>query len=58
MRLDGSGNLLDPFPKRPKGMHWRTYRRLQAAALAAEERMVALEVDWLRSHYGVTLGPP
>jgi hypothetical protein len=39
-------------------MHRRTYGRLQAAALAAEERMVALEIDWLRTRYGVTLGPP
>jgi hypothetical protein len=38
-------------------MHWRTYGRLLAAAMAAEERMVALEVDWLRTHSGVTLGP-
>jgi hypothetical protein len=39
VRLGGSGNLLDPFPKRPRGMHGRTYGRLLAAALAAEERM-------------------
>jgi hypothetical protein len=58
MRLGGSGNLLDPFPGRPRGMHRRTYDGLRAAALAAEERMVALELDWLRTRYGVTLGPP
>jgi hypothetical protein len=57
MRLGGSGNLLDLFPDKPRGMHRRTYGRLQAAAIAAEERMVALDLDWLRTRYGVTLGP-
>ena len=28
-RLGGSGNLSLPFPPKPKGMHWRTYRRLE-----------------------------
>ncbi len=30
MRLDGSPDLLQPLPKRPRGMHQRTYMRLQA----------------------------
>ena len=57
MRLGGSGNLLDPFPEKPRGLHRRTYGRLQAAAIAAEERMIALDLDWLRTRYRVTLGP-
>jgi hypothetical protein len=57
-RVGGSGNLLDPFPpKRARGMRWRTYGRLLAAAIAAEERMLALDLDWLRTRHGVTLGP-
>jgi hypothetical protein len=56
-RLGGSGNLLDPLPEKPRGMHRRTFCRLQAAAIAAEERMLALDLDWLRTRYGVTLGP-
>lgn len=32
MRLGGSGRMSDEFPPKPKGMHWRTYRRLQTEA--------------------------
>ncbi len=28
MRLGGTANMLDPFPTKPGGMHWRTYGRL------------------------------
>ena len=30
MRLGGSGSMMDFFPDKPKGMHWKTYRRLEA----------------------------
>jgi hypothetical protein len=30
MRLGGSGSMMDFFPEKPKGMHWKTYRRLEA----------------------------
>lgn len=29
VRLGGTGDLSQPFPVKPKGMHWRTYRRLE-----------------------------
>lgn len=29
-RLGQNGSLDEPFPARPKGMHWKTYRRLEA----------------------------
>ena len=31
-RLGGKGGLDDPFPPKPKGIHWRTYQRLEAEA--------------------------
>jgi hypothetical protein len=35
-RLGGRPDLLDAFPSKPKGQHWRTYRRLKERADAAE----------------------
>jgi hypothetical protein len=42
MRLGGGPSLHDRFPEKPLGMHWRTYYRLAAARVAAEERSTAL----------------
>ena|SRR5215472_6811256 len=33
--LGGSGSLAEPFPMKPKGMHWQTYSRLYLKAEAA-----------------------
>jgi len=38
MRLGGSANMLDDFPEKPKGMHWRTYQRLRHVHNAAQAR--------------------
>ena len=46
-RLGGSANLLEPFPEKPRGMHWRTYRRLRARAEAAEAVSNALTMQYL-----------
>jgi DNA-binding XRE family transcriptional regulator len=35
-RLGGRPNLLDTFPTKPEGMHWKTYNRLKERADAAE----------------------
>jgi hypothetical protein len=38
MRLDGSVNLLKPFPQKPPRLHWRTYKRLHRAYALAKDR--------------------
>jgi hypothetical protein len=47
MRLGGSGSLMELFPEKPKGMHWRTYWRLEHEAYAAERRSFVLMANWL-----------
>ena len=42
MRLGGSNDPLDPFPQKPRGMHWRTYERLREQAHAADAEADAL----------------
>ena len=37
LRLGGTANLTEPFPPKPKGMHWRTYARLRQQAEATED---------------------
>jgi hypothetical protein len=36
-RLGGSASLMEPFPPKPKGMHWHTYSQLYLKARSAEE---------------------
>jgi hypothetical protein len=36
MKLGGSGSMADPFPWKPKGMHWSTYWRLRQIAEEAD----------------------
>jgi hypothetical protein len=37
-QLGGSGSMIDPFPFKPKGMHWKTYWGLRGKASAYEGR--------------------
>ncbi len=46
VRLGGSANMLEPFPPKPRGMHWRTYARLAREAAAAEGVHHAAFVAW------------
>jgi hypothetical protein len=41
MKLGGSGNLLVPFPVKPKRMHRRTYQRLRKWAVAREKSILS-----------------
>jgi hypothetical protein len=50
MRLGGSVNLFEPFPEKPKRMHWLTYLRLRARAEAAEHYSNELTTQWLNRH--------
>jgi hypothetical protein len=38
MQLGGCQSMFEPFPDKPKGMHWRTYDRLRRAHDAADAR--------------------
>ena len=48
-RLGGSASLMEPFPWKPKGMHWKTYFRLRHIAEDAEDRQWAILDRWLRT---------
>jgi hypothetical protein len=49
MRLGGSASLAEPLPGKPKGMHWRTYRRLYSHAAAHEQVCLGGAVTMLTS---------
>jgi hypothetical protein len=51
MRLGGSVNLLETFPKRPRGMHRRTYYKLFKKAAEAQEHSMALAMEYLHRRY-------
>jgi hypothetical protein len=40
IRLGAKPDVLDPFPKKPLRMHWRTYQRLHRAYEIAKERSI------------------
>jgi len=51
IRLGGTANLLEDFPTIPPRMHARTYDRLLARAMTAQERWIDLERGYLRRHH-------
>jgi hypothetical protein len=48
-RLGGTGNSADPFPWKPKRMHWRRYWRLRDKAEHYEQVFMAATMPSLRS---------
>jgi hypothetical protein len=50
LRLGGSASLIDPFPGKPKGMHWSTYARLHERAERAMYRSMQRLPARLRRH--------
>ncbi len=48
MRLGGSASLIDPFPTKPKGMHWQTYERLRRKSDEYEHRSWVAVGQWLQ----------
>lgn len=50
-RLGGGGCFDDPFPPKPKGMHWSTYHRLESECALLDEQ-VAMELCGLTARFG------
>ena len=48
-RYSGSGSLDEPFPEKPKGMHWQTYDRL----VAQDDRLTAIWVRGISEKFGL-----
>ena len=46
-RLGQVGSLEDPFPPKPKGMHWKTYRRLEERDQVLDQRWCMDMAGWL-----------
>jgi hypothetical protein len=46
-RLGGSANMTEPFPEKPKGMHWSTYERLFWEHHEAEMEQLTGMREWL-----------
>lgn len=55
-KLGGSPSLFDDFPIKPKGMHWRTYRRMCETAYPAELQALNVAVQWFGGSCGSNPG--
>jgi hypothetical protein len=47
-RLGGSLRMLDDFPLKPKGMHWKRYEGLRRLHNMAVEQALGMMADWIR----------
>lgn len=50
-RLGGSGDITDPFPAKPKHMHWSTYARLQDLDEELQDSWAAGMMVWIRESF-------
>jgi hypothetical protein len=64
IKLGGTGLMLEPFPSKPKYLHWKTYHRLRAKAELQEAEFTSLLGDLLdrlrhgsRGRHKATHGP-
>jgi hypothetical protein len=46
-RLGGSRNMMEDFPGKPKGMHWRQYHRMRESHDRAAERAFGMIETWI-----------
>jgi hypothetical protein len=47
MKVGGSTSMVEPFPAKPKRMHWRTYDRYRAAYSKFERASFAMFAEFL-----------
>ena len=45
-RLGGSVNMMEPFPEKPKGIHWRTHERHMWEHHEAEMEQLTEMREW------------
>lgn len=50
-RMGGGNNLMEPFPFKPKNMHWDTYWRLRIEAEGASTRSIQIGLQQLGFRY-------
>jgi hypothetical protein len=50
-RMGGSGNLIEPFPDKPKNMHWKTYWRLYEKSEGANKQSWLIMGQQLGIHF-------
>ena len=50
VRLGGSGSMMEDFPDKPTGMHWKTYLRLFHKAIVDEQISNQAMMNWIGAH--------